>query len=238
VLAQQLRGRDWGGKVAGVMGLGRMGQSRPLAAGDKAPVAVLPVRKVRARLLPLDEGRLVAPVIDTAHRVQMRFAAHERVHQVALLPDRSGPVGIVRLGQHIRAEVAFGVLRLLHHGHGAGEELVEDRRVLEPEPCNYDDRHRYLPCPAPADGPAGADDVTGFVSVSMPVVAGRTRDHTPGRRQPLTSEHSRATAKGQESLTVFSRTDRTVPDYGDSAGHQQDSGLRIRTTAHWPDAFH
>ena len=86
------------------MGLGRMGQSRPLAAGNKAPVAVLPVRQVRARLLPLDEGRLIAPVIDTAHRVQMWFAADERVHQVALLPDRPGPVGIVRLGQHIRAE--------------------------------------------------------------------------------------------------------------------------------------
>src|SRR5271169_2250753 len=87
------------------MGLGRMGQSRPLAAGDKAPVAVLPVRQVRARLLSLDEGRLVAPVIDTAHRVQMRFAADECVHQVALLPDRPGPVGIVRLGQHIRARL-------------------------------------------------------------------------------------------------------------------------------------
>src|SRR5580692_2225047 len=158
------------------MSLGRMGQTRPLAAGDKAPVAALPVRQIRVRLLPLDEGRLIAPVINAAHRMQMRFAADERVHQVALLPDRPGPVGIVRLGQHIRAEVAFGVLRLLYYSNGAGEELIEDRRVLEPEPCNHDDWHRYLPGPAPAHRPAGTDDVTGLVGVSMPVAAMRIRE--------------------------------------------------------------
>src|SRR5262252_89396 len=64
VLAQQLWRQNWGGKIAGVMGLGRMGQSRPLAASDKAPIAVLPVRQLCGRLLPLDEGRLVTPVIN------------------------------------------------------------------------------------------------------------------------------------------------------------------------------
>src|SRR5215471_15958247 len=176
VLAQQLWRQNWGGKIAGVMGLGRMGQTRPLAASDKAPVAVLPVRQLCGRLLPLDEGRLVAPVINAAHGVQVRFAPHERVHQVVPLPDRAGPVGIVRLGQYIRAEVALGVLSLLHHSHGAGEKLIEKCRVLQPQPCDHDDRHRNPPCPEPAQGAAGADDLTGFVSVSMPIATGRTRD--------------------------------------------------------------
>ena len=38
--------------------------------------------------------------------------------------------------------------------------------------------------------------------------------------------------QGQESLTVFSRTDRTVPDYGVSAGHPEDADLPIRIPAH------
>jgi hypothetical protein len=60
---QRLRGHDWRGEIAGVMGIGRVGKSGRLAAGDEPPVAVLPVRRVCADLLPVNEGRLVAPVI-------------------------------------------------------------------------------------------------------------------------------------------------------------------------------
>lgn len=43
VLARQSGGQDGDRKIAGVVSRGCIGQARPLAAGDKAPVAVLPV---------------------------------------------------------------------------------------------------------------------------------------------------------------------------------------------------
>ena len=152
------------------MGLGRVGKSRGLAAGNQAPVAVLPVRRICAGLLPVDEGRLITPVVYAAHGVQVRLAPDERVHQFAVLPGGTGPVGIVRLGQHIRVKVARGLLRLFGHRDGVSEELIEERRVPEPKPGNHDDRQSYLPRPG-AQQPAGADDLTGLLGVSMPKTA-------------------------------------------------------------------
>src|SRR5215471_12564757 len=142
------RGYDGSREVAGVMGLGRVCQARRLTVGHQPLVAVLPVGQVCAGLLPVDEGRLVAPVGYAVHGAQMRFAAYERVHQVAFLPGCAGPVGVVRLGQHVGAEVALRVLCLFHYGDGVSEELIEERRVPEPKPGNHDDRHRCLPGPA------------------------------------------------------------------------------------------
>src|SRR5215469_17429250 len=88
---QLLGGHNGRGEVAGVMGLGRVGKARRLAAGDQAPVAVLPVRRICAGLLPVDESRLVTPVVYAAHGGQVRLASDERVHQVALLPGSAGP---------------------------------------------------------------------------------------------------------------------------------------------------
>ena len=42
----------------------------------------------------------------------------------------------------------------------------------------------------------------------------------------------------QPSLTVFSQTERTAPDYGGQPGHPTDSDLRVRILAHWLDGWH
>jgi hypothetical protein len=41
---------------------------------------------------------------------------------------------VVRVGERVRAEVAFRLLRLLYRGHGGGEELIKEGRVLQPKP--------------------------------------------------------------------------------------------------------
>src|SRR5258708_5108598 len=70
--------------------------------------------------------------------------ADEAAHRGAALPRGTGPVGVVRLGEYVRAEVALGGLRLLHHRDRAREKLIEEGGIPEPEPGDHDDRHCYL----------------------------------------------------------------------------------------------
>src|SRR5450755_1112087 len=92
-----------------------------LTVSDKPAVARLPVREVRAALLPVGEGRLVAPVVQPRHRAQVRFGADVGPHRAAFLPGGQGPPRVVRVGQDIRAETAIGVLCLLQYGDSGGE---------------------------------------------------------------------------------------------------------------------
>src|SRR5579863_1790966 len=150
------------------MGIRAVREPGYLTVGDKAPVAVLPVERACARLLPVDERRLVAPVVDAAHDAQVRFGADEAAHLGAPLPGGSGPVGVVRVREHIRAEVALGALGLLHHGHGAREELLEERRIPEPEPGDDNDRHRYLPGRARPRGTRSGPDLLPTIDHAPP----------------------------------------------------------------------
>src|SRR6266568_4368047 len=58
-------------------------------------------------LLPVGEGRLVAPVVYASHRGQVRFAADEGLHRAACLPGGESPEHVVRVGENICAKVAF-----------------------------------------------------------------------------------------------------------------------------------
>ena len=45
------------------------------------------------------------------------------------MPGADAPPGVVRVGEGVRAEVAFGLHRLLDSGDGIGEELIQERGV-------------------------------------------------------------------------------------------------------------
>src|SRR6516225_11223190 len=91
---------------------------------------------------------------------QVRVAVHKGLHRAAVRPGAYAPPGVVRVGERVRAEVALRLLRLLDRGDGVGEELVQERRVLQPEPGHDDNGHTTSPrsrAKAPA-GPAVRQD--------------------------------------------------------------------------------
>jgi hypothetical protein len=72
----------------------------------------------------------------------------------------------------VRAEIAIRLLGLLERGNGVGEELVQQGRVLQPEPGHDDDWHQHLP-----QGVAtGAGDAVDPSSLAM-----ACRSRTPPR---------------------------------------------------------
>jgi hypothetical protein len=75
------------------------------------------------------------------HRRQVRFIADERMHRAACSPSGARPEHVIRVGENICAKVAVGVFRLLRHGDSSGEELVEQRRITQPEPGHDDNGH-------------------------------------------------------------------------------------------------
>jgi hypothetical protein len=75
---------------------------------------------------------------------QVRFAVHEGLHLAAFLPGADAPPGVVRVGERVRAEVAFGLHGLLDGGDGIGEELIKERGVPEPKPGHDDNGHDDL----------------------------------------------------------------------------------------------
>src|ERR1700747_2903525 len=60
---------------------------------------------------------------------------------------------------------------------------------------------------------------------------------TATTRAPNAAE-ARVPHQGQESLTVFSRTDRTVRTMASPRDTRQDADLPVRIPAHWPDALY
>src|SRR5215469_2216934 len=118
----------------GLMSLRWLGETGDIAIRDEAGVTRQPVRNFRAVLFPVDERRLIAPVIKASHDAAMRFSADVGVHRTAFLPGSAGPVGVVRVGENIGAKVAGRTLGLLNGSHCAGEELVKERGVLQPQP--------------------------------------------------------------------------------------------------------
>jgi hypothetical protein len=49
-------------------------------------------------------------------------------------PGADAPPGVLGVGERVRAEVAFRLHRLLDSGDGIGEELIQERRVPQPQP--------------------------------------------------------------------------------------------------------
>src|SRR5258708_739468 len=141
-----LRGRlDRRGESTGLMCACRVREARHLAIGHEATIARLPVWQIRAGLLPVNERRLVAPVAQACHCAPVRFSPHKGLHRSALLPGGERPPRVVRVGEHVRAEVAVGLLRLLQAGDGGGEEPIQERRIPQPKPGHNDDWHHDLP---------------------------------------------------------------------------------------------
>src|SRR5215468_1553772 len=169
-----------------------------------------PVRQIAAGLLPVDERRLITPVIQAAHRAQMRFTAHEGVHRTALLPGGARPVRVVCLGEHVCPEVAAGVLRLFRHGNSAGEELVKDRWVPEPQPGNDDDRHCDLPAPQAGRIPARPGRFRGYsqiLSRRVTICTGLpSGSATPRRAVPIRRTGATASADGVPAPEVVGIT--------------------------------
>ena len=158
------------------MGICRIRKTRHLAVGDEVPVAFLPVRQICRWLLPVDEGCLITPVIQAAHGVQMRSLPTNVRASGRAASRPCGSRGLFAWPAHPRRG-CLAVRCLLHHCYGAGEELIEERRVPEPEPGNHDERHRCLPRPG-MHGPAGADDLPDLLTASMPKTAEQTRDRS------------------------------------------------------------
>src|SRR5690348_8850897 len=77
---------------------------RPVG-GEVAP-ACLPVWQIRVGLLPVDEGCLVAEMVQAFADAQVRFAVNKGLHRAAFLPGADAPPGVVRVGERVRAEVA------------------------------------------------------------------------------------------------------------------------------------
>jgi hypothetical protein len=78
------------------------------------------------------------------------------VHLPPFSPGRDRPPRVVHVGQRVRAQVALGLLRLLDRGERIGEELVGQRRVLQPQPGDDDDWHNPSLCSHKVYTPARA----------------------------------------------------------------------------------
>jgi hypothetical protein len=72
---------------------------------------------------------------------QVRFTAHKGLHRGPFLPRADAPPGVVRVGEGVRAEIAFRFLCLLNGGDGIGKEFIQECPVLEPEPGHHDNWH-------------------------------------------------------------------------------------------------
>jgi len=84
-------------------------------------------------------------VVQAVHDAPVRQISHEGAHPAAVLPGADGPPCVVRVAERVRAEVTLRLRRLLDRGDRIGEELIQQRRIPQPEPGHYDDRHRSPP---------------------------------------------------------------------------------------------
>src|ERR1700730_1665065 len=89
---------DGRGECTGRVRVRRMLEVRNLAVDDEAAEkAGLPIRDVRAALLPLHECRLVAPIVEARHRSQMGFRTDKDLNRAAFLPGGGHPIQVVRV---------------------------------------------------------------------------------------------------------------------------------------------
>src|SRR5580693_8407353 len=143
-LAPALGGLDWWRERAGLVCVRGVGECCHLAVGGEVAPAGLPVRQVGAVLLPVDEGGLVAEMVEAFADAGVWFGVHEGLHRGAPGPGADAPPCVAGVGERVRAEVAVGLLGLLNRGDGGGEELIKQRWVLQRKPGNNDDRHHDL----------------------------------------------------------------------------------------------
>ena len=106
----------------------RMPDSRRPAFRGHSPVRFFPVGKVGGVLSPMDDGCLVAPFRELAHRAAVRHRHHERAHGGFILPGSLGPVSVSGIPQQFHAKIAGSAPGLI-----AGTQRVGDESRQEPK---------------------------------------------------------------------------------------------------------
>ena len=87
-----------------------------------------------AALLPVHQGRLVAPIVDVSHGADLGLAADTILHRAAFEPVGAGSDHAAFVG-----EGTVCALCLLHHRHRGGEELLKELWILHSIPGDNND---------------------------------------------------------------------------------------------------
>jgi hypothetical protein len=85
-------------------------------------------------LLPIPEGRLVAPIVDGSHEVEVGLAADDILQRAVFEPAGASPVPAVLGGEDLGGEVAVCAHCLLNRRHPSDAELRNELWILESKP--------------------------------------------------------------------------------------------------------
>ena len=178
-----------------------------------------PVERARSIVLPLDIGRLVAPVTDVSHGRSVRIRPHERSHRVDVVPSGPRPEDVIGVREDIRALAAHCCLDLLTNLEGRSQEVGSMDVGGETESGHHHQRRRHCTPPGinlvPDDSHLGTASSGPSASVTVRAARGtlaRCGDRAPSRTVTARGSLSEATvARSPLRLLFLTRGARTSP---------------------------